>query len=189
MIGKGGLKYRPYTSKRPLMRRSCLLSSRCATLETLFGSEQEVGDTMEQAARSNSHGEAFPDRREHVSRVFRTASRSRKNAVKIKAELNAEMETRLREANENLVVASVNAQVMTEAIEKILVHLSHMAEHDLLTGLPNRALLTDRLVQSISLAKRHGNKLALMFPTTPLPTTTTPCSSRRQPRYVLLLHA
>jgi diguanylate cyclase (GGDEF)-like protein len=118
---------------------------------------------MEQAARSNSHGEAFPDRREHVSRVFRTASRSRKNAVKIKAELNAEMETRLREANENLVVASVNAQVMTEAIEKILVHLSHMAEHDLLTGLPNRALLTDRLVQSISLAKRHGNKLALMF--------------------------
>jgi diguanylate cyclase (GGDEF)-like protein len=163
MTSKAGMKYRQYTSKRPHRRRACLLQSRWAALEKLFGSEQEVGEKMEQAARFDGHGEAFPDRREQVSRVFRTASRSRKNAVKVKAELNTEMETRLREANENLVVASVNAQVMTEAIEKILVHLSHMAEHDLLTGLPNRALLTDRLVQSISLAKRNGNKLALMF--------------------------
>lgn len=106
---------------------------------------------------------AFPDRREQVFWVLGKASRSRKNAEKVKAEGNAEMETRLREANEKLVIASINAQVMTESIERILVHLSHMAEHDLLTGLPNRALLTDRLVHSISLAKRHGNKLALMF--------------------------
>lgn len=82
---------------------------------------------------------------------------------KPKAEFSAEMETSLREANEKLVIASVNAQVMTEAIERIMVHLSHMAEHDLLTNLPNRALLADRLVQSILLAKRHGSKLALMF--------------------------
>ncbi|MGL4995347.1 MAG: diguanylate cyclase domain-containing protein, partial [Deefgea sp.] len=32
-----------------------------------------------------------------------------------------------------------------------------------LTGLPNRCLLTDRLTQSISLAGRHGKRVALMY--------------------------
>ncbi|MDO9583047.1 MAG: EAL domain-containing protein [Desulfomicrobium sp.] len=53
--------------------------------------------------------------------------------------------------------------MMTDAVERVSVHLSYLAEHDLLTGLPNRSLLTDRLLQSILLAKRHGSKLALMF--------------------------
>lgn len=41
--------------------------------------------------------------------------------------------------------------------------MSHMAHHDFLTGLPNRALLTDRLAQAIALAKRNGKQLALLF--------------------------
>lgn len=39
----------------------------------------------------------------------------------------------------------------------------HMAEHDFLTGLPNRVLLLDRLGQAIASAKRNGTKFALMF--------------------------
>jgi diguanylate cyclase (GGDEF)-like protein/PAS domain S-box-containing protein len=41
--------------------------------------------------------------------------------------------------------------------------MSHMAHHDFLTGLPNRALLTERLTQAMALAKRNGKQLALLF--------------------------
>ena len=41
--------------------------------------------------------------------------------------------------------------------------MSHHAQHDYLTGLPNRLLLTDRLTQAIALSRRHGNKVALLF--------------------------
>ncbi len=45
------------------------------------------------------------------------------------------------------------------AEEKIL----HMAQHDSLTDLPNRALFDDRLNLAMARARREGTKLALMF--------------------------
>ncbi len=41
--------------------------------------------------------------------------------------------------------------------------LRHLAYHDALTGLPNRALLQDRLQQAVAQADRNGNVLTLMF--------------------------
>lgn len=41
--------------------------------------------------------------------------------------------------------------------------IEHLAHHDYLTGLPNRALLLDRLKQAISLAKRGDRKTAVLF--------------------------
>lgn len=41
--------------------------------------------------------------------------------------------------------------------------LSHLAQHDGLTNLPNRALFGDRLTQAITLTHRHGHKLAVIF--------------------------
>ncbi len=41
--------------------------------------------------------------------------------------------------------------------------LRFQATHDLLTGIPNRSLLYDRLEQSISSLQRDGGKLALLF--------------------------
>jgi diguanylate cyclase (GGDEF)-like protein/PAS domain S-box-containing protein len=41
--------------------------------------------------------------------------------------------------------------------------MSHLAQHDFLTGLPNRVLLTDRLTQAIGLAHRQGKQIALMY--------------------------
>ncbi|MEA3107094.1 MAG: hypothetical protein QOI88_1699 [Gammaproteobacteria bacterium] len=41
--------------------------------------------------------------------------------------------------------------------------LLHMAQHDSLTNLPNRLLFNDRLSQSITLAARHGRRLAVLF--------------------------
>jgi diguanylate cyclase (GGDEF)-like protein/PAS domain S-box-containing protein len=41
--------------------------------------------------------------------------------------------------------------------------MSHLARHDILTSLPNRALLEDRLEQGIALAQRHSRRLAVLF--------------------------
>ena len=69
----------------------------------------------------------------------------------------------LRDANEQLVVAMVRAQTMTESAEAAAAQMSHMATHDGLTGLPNRALLTDRLTQAIVRTQRSGKRVALMY--------------------------
>ena len=41
--------------------------------------------------------------------------------------------------------------------------MSHLAEHDALTSLPNRALFNDRLEHGITLARRHGRQMAVLF--------------------------
>jgi diguanylate cyclase (GGDEF)-like protein/PAS domain S-box-containing protein len=43
------------------------------------------------------------------------------------------------------------------------VRMSHMAQHDALTDLPNRLTLKDRLTQSMAMACRHGKQLAVLF--------------------------
>jgi PAS domain S-box-containing protein/prepilin-type processing-associated H-X9-DG protein len=41
--------------------------------------------------------------------------------------------------------------------------MTRLAEHDSLTGLPNRLLFCDRVGQAISLARRHGGRAAVLF--------------------------
>ena len=43
------------------------------------------------------------------------------------------------------------------------LQLSHLAQHDSLTDLPNRMLLNDRLQQAITMARRHGYRIAVLF--------------------------
>jgi diguanylate cyclase (GGDEF)-like protein/PAS domain S-box-containing protein len=45
----------------------------------------------------------------------------------------------------------------------IVLEMSHLAQHDVLTDLPNRLLLSDRVTQAILLAHRNHNQLALLF--------------------------
>jgi diguanylate cyclase (GGDEF)-like protein/PAS domain S-box-containing protein len=41
--------------------------------------------------------------------------------------------------------------------------MSHLAQHDFLTGLPNRMLLNDRIDQAIALTARRNGKVAVLF--------------------------
>ena len=43
------------------------------------------------------------------------------------------------------------------------LRMSHLAQHDSLTDLPNRTTLNDRLAQAMALAHRHRQKLAMLF--------------------------
>jgi diguanylate cyclase (GGDEF)-like protein/PAS domain S-box-containing protein len=54
------------------------------------------------------------------------------------------------------------AQDITEAVQ-YREQLEHQANHDALTGLPNRNLLSDRLAQGIAYAQRHRCVLATLF--------------------------
>ena len=69
----------------------------------------------------------------------------------------------LRDANERLVLTSLQAHSDTLTAQQLTEALTFKAERDFLTGLPNRALLADRLERSIALAERHAKKVAVMF--------------------------
>ncbi|GGC63183.1 putative bifunctional diguanylate cyclase/phosphodiesterase [Undibacterium terreum] len=70
---------------------------------------------------------------------------------------------RLRQANSHLVIATIEAHKLTEEVQAAKSKLHHLAHHDVLTDLPNRMLLQDRIGQAIELAHRQGRKLAVMF--------------------------
>jgi diguanylate cyclase (GGDEF)-like protein len=45
----------------------------------------------------------------------------------------------------------------------MVLEMSHLAQHDVLTDLPNRLVLKDRLTQAISMAHRNHHQLAVLF--------------------------
>ena len=49
------------------------------------------------------------------------------------------------------------------AARQMSLQLSHLAQHDFLTDLPNRMLVRDRLQQAIALARRHTRQIAVLF--------------------------
>ncbi|MHB1332729.1 MAG: putative bifunctional diguanylate cyclase/phosphodiesterase [Sulfuriferula sp.] len=69
----------------------------------------------------------------------------------------------LQQVNAYLVTSNIEAQKLTEQVEIAKVELAHLAHHDVLTDLPNRILLQDRLNQAIELARRQCTQLAVMF--------------------------
>ncbi len=74
-----------------------------------------------------------------------------------------ELERRVRERTAEL--ASTNEKLRVEVGERRQAEerARHLANHDVLTGLPNRRLLKDRLGQALALAHRHHKSVAVMF--------------------------
>jgi len=70
--------------------------------------------------------------------------------------------TPLRDPQGNITHFVSSGKDITERIQT-QERLQHLAQHDMLTGLPNRALLMDRLSQAMAWDKRHGGGVALLF--------------------------
>jgi len=49
------------------------------------------------------------------------------------------------------------------AARAMSIQMTHSAQHDAVTNLPNRLLLSDRISQSISLARRQKKHVAIIF--------------------------
>jgi diguanylate cyclase (GGDEF)-like protein len=58
---------------------------------------------------------------------------------------------------------AIERKSMESAALAMARQMAHSAEHDFLTGLPNRMLLNDRVGQAIALARRHTRKVAVLF--------------------------
>jgi len=100
-----------------------------------------------------------------VLELHKTESGLRTTEVALSKE-NAALEDhvlQLQQENIHLVVATNKAHALAEKTEKVVVRMTHLAQHDVLTDLPNRTLLNDRLAQAIALAHRQGKQLAVMF--------------------------
>jgi len=88
------------------------------------------------------------------------------NGRGLKVQLTA---TPLKDKDNNIYAIIESAHNITDLLNtqdelrKRSDELTHLAHHDSLTELPNRLLLSDRLEQSIKLAQRHKEKIALLF--------------------------
>ncbi|MES2016180.1 MAG: EAL domain-containing protein [Pseudomonadota bacterium] len=88
---------------------------------------------------------------------------SRREAAEAVRRARDELEVRVLERTAEL--AGANALLQGEIVERrqAEARVHHMAYHDSLTGLPNRALLSDRLDRAMLAVQRSERKLAVMF--------------------------
>lgn len=131
--------------------------------------EYEVNDALaavlnrEQAVRAR---EVILDRREIAANAREAFTTSREINVRVSEKVQAAADHQmimLQQANAHLVVATIEAQKMTEQVQIAKVALDHLAHHDALTDLPNRLVLSDRLHRAVALAHRQGWKFAVLF--------------------------
>ena len=80
-----------------------------------------------------------------------------------KAAASTEHMTVLQQANAHLVISAIESRKQAERAEAGKIQMEYVAHHDVLTGLPNRMLLQDRLGQTIEMARRQGSRFAVLF--------------------------
>ncbi len=78
-------------------------------------------------------------------------------------QLNADHVADILEANEQLVIAVLQAKTDAEGAMRALLEVSRVAELDGLTQLPNRMLFLDRFTQAIAGKRRRHARMALLF--------------------------
>lgn len=83
------------------------------------------------------------------------------------AALHSRMDTdlglQLRQANEQLLLAALNAEASAETAVSKLEALEQSSQRDELTNTPNRTLLQDRLERAFTMAQRRCTRCAVIF--------------------------
>ncbi|MBT9457678.1 MAG: diguanylate cyclase [Burkholderiaceae bacterium] len=87
----------------------------------------------------------------------------RQDLAEVQLEFNGQRGVQLLEANEQLVLAALHAESIAETAISNLDDLARTSQRDPLTGLPNRALMRDRLDKALALARRRETRAAVLF--------------------------
>lgn len=74
-----------------------------------------------------------------------------------------ELERRVQQRTTELATANARLQAEIHERHAAEAQIRHLANHDVLTGLPNRRLLEDRLDQALLAAKRNTGQVAVQF--------------------------
>lgn len=140
-------------------------AKRAETLIKVLGQSEQVTELVKESAKDlSSVNTVIKGELESSALVPEVESALRKNIT---------VENKMRDASEKLM--AVNQALEGEVRERDLVDhqlaaateqeaaARYAAFHDVLTGLPNRALFEDRLEHGLEQAKRNGWTLAVMF--------------------------
>ncbi|MDC8773389.1 diguanylate cyclase domain-containing protein [Roseateles albus] len=100
---------------------------------------------------------------ERVEAMRAVLVRLLQDVVRAESFLEQNQSVQLLEANEQLVLTSLGAQVASESALQALEEAARASGLDPLTQLANRSLAFDRLERAIAHAKRQGTQLALLF--------------------------
>jgi diguanylate cyclase (GGDEF)-like protein len=156
-----------------VQRESAVIEDEAAVLsrEKLATAREDAAHVRENAADMREDAahlrEGAAQAREGDARVREVTATLREQDIRTAKTLQTgtadDQLTMLQQANANLVIASIDAHKLTEQVEMARVKLDHLAHHDVLTDLPNRMLLQDRLGQAIEVARRQGRQLAVMY--------------------------
>jgi diguanylate cyclase (GGDEF)-like protein/PAS domain S-box-containing protein len=146
----------------------------------MFGSDEEHRAAGESMFAKLATGEAYIAEREHRRKdgsrfwckvVIKAINpkRPEEGTIAIYEDITAERAA--REALERAVaertveLQAANARLQDEIADRRQAEsrAQHLADHDALTGLPNRRLLEDRLTQALASSQRHRRQTAVMF--------------------------
>jgi diguanylate cyclase (GGDEF)-like protein len=118
----------------------------------------EPDDIQSQAAR---HRLAMLEAQADTVRA--ELGRLRRDLAQVERDFSDQRAAQLLEANEQLVLAALQAESVAETATSSLDQLSRSSQRDVLTGMPNRALMQDRLDHAFTLAKRRATRVAVAF--------------------------
>jgi diguanylate cyclase (GGDEF)-like protein/PAS domain S-box-containing protein len=95
-----------------------------------------------------------------AERAVRESLEASRDAAEASREL---LERAVAERTAELQAANERLQAEIADRRQAESRAQHLADHDPLTGLPNRRLLEDRLTQSLAASQRNGKQTAVMF--------------------------
>ncbi len=111
-------------------------------------SRQAIADPMEQAIESNQTGHLPLD-----------TVLVRRDGTTVQVEDSA---APIHDRDGQVTGAIIVLRDVSQA-RTLVLQMAHSAQHDALTGLPNRTLLNDRINKAIAISTRHHRKTAVLF--------------------------
>ncbi len=111
-------------------------------------SRQAIADPMEQAIESNQTGHLPLD-----------TVLVRRDGTTVQVEDSAAP----IHDRDGLVTGAIIVLRDVSQARTLVLQMAHSAQHDALTGLPNRTLLNDRINKAIAISTRHHRKTAVLF--------------------------
>jgi diguanylate cyclase len=100
---------------------------------------------------------------QQAKRLRTRLAKLRQNLAQVQRDFSDSHAAQLKEANQKLVLAALHADTNAESAISDLDQLLRVSQRDALTGMPNRALILDRLDSGIAAARRHGTRIAVVF--------------------------